>query len=475
MKRIILVSMFFLIFTSFMYINAQWAKTYGGSKEEYANSIQQTSDGGYIVAGYTKSFGAGETDIWVLKLSSNGAIEWHHTSGGINTDKSYSIQQTSDGGYIVAGRTASFGAGHYDIWVLKLSSNGAIEWQRTYGGRSSDVAYSIQQTSDGGYIVAGYTDSFYAGGEAIWVLKLSSDGDIEWQRTYGDGSFDIAYSIQQTSDGGYIVAGRTTSFGAGSYDIWVLKLSSNGDIDSFCGFIESSDATFADTVVSPADTSITPRNTSVSPLDTFKTGSLLSETLKHTLTISAATGGTTDPAPDTYRYNSGIEIQIEAIPETDYRFYNWTGDRLMDHWNDNPIAITMDGDRSIKANFSAIPPVKKKGGCFIATAAYGSQLHPHVRILQDFRDIYLMSSKFGCSVVDLYYKYSPFVADLIAKHKALKIAVRISLILLVAFSFSMLHFGTVITTVMLLFIFSLSIFPILFCRRKIIKRSKKVL
>ncbi|GAG49523.1 unnamed protein product, partial [marine sediment metagenome] len=198
----------------------EWQRTYGGRDSDVANSIQQTSDGGYIVAGYTASFGAGHYDIWVLKLSSDGDIEWQRTYGGRDSDRSYSIQQTSDGGYIVAGYTDSFGA--RNIWVLKLSSDGDIEWQRIYGGRDSDKSYSIQQTSDGGYIVAGDTDSFGRGGNNIWVLKLSSDGDIEWQRTYGDGSFDIAYSIKQTSDGGYIVAGRTSSFGAGHYDIWVL-------------------------------------------------------------------------------------------------------------------------------------------------------------------------------------------------------------------------------------------------------------
>ncbi len=207
-----------------------WAKTYGGADEDFAYSIQQTTDGGYIVAGYTYSSGTGY-DFWVLKLNSTGGIVWQRTYGGTYDDFAYSIQQTSDGGYIVAGYTGSFGAGSNDLWVLKLNSTGGIVWQRTYGGTGTDWAWSIRQTSDGGYVVAGYTDSFGAGSGDLWVLKLNSTGGIVWQNTYGGTTgLDIAYSIQQTTDGGYIVAGGTGSFGAGSGDLWVLKLNSTGGI-----------------------------------------------------------------------------------------------------------------------------------------------------------------------------------------------------------------------------------------------------
>jgi len=209
---------------------AQWANTYGGSSDDYAYSIQQTSDGGYIVAGYTNSFGAGGTDAWVLKLDANGNVQWQKTYGGSSDDYAYSIQQTSDGGYIVAGYTESFGAGYADVWVLKLDANGNVQWQKTYGGSGWDEAYSIQRTLDGGYIVAGWTDSFGAGGTDAWVLKLDANGNVQWQKTYGGTYDDYANSIQQTSDGGYIVAGRTYSFGAGGTDVWVLKLDSSGNV-----------------------------------------------------------------------------------------------------------------------------------------------------------------------------------------------------------------------------------------------------
>jgi predicted secreted protein len=212
--------------------NVTWQKTYGGAGIDGANAIQQTTDGGYIVAGLTRSFGAGLDDVWVLKLDALGAVTWQKTYGGTADDVAYSIQQTTDGGYIVAGRTSSSGAGGMDVWVLKLDALGAVTWQKAYGGAGNDVAGSIKQTSDGGYIVAGWTTSFGAGGMDIWVLKLDALGNVTWQKAYGGAGNDSASStdaIQQTSDGGYIVAG-TTSFGAGSGDVWVLKLDASGTI-----------------------------------------------------------------------------------------------------------------------------------------------------------------------------------------------------------------------------------------------------
>jgi len=206
-----------------------WQKTLGGSKDDCAYSIQQTTDGGYIVAGYTNSFGSGGYDVYILKLNSNGTLVWQKTFGGGLDDKAYSIQKTTDGGYIVAGYTNSFGSGGYDVYVLKINSDGSLAWQKTFGGTDRDEAHSIQQTTDGGYIVAGYTDSFGAGGYDVYVLKLNSDGSLAWQKTYGGNGYDKAYSIQQTTDGGFIVAGYTESFGAGG-DVYILKLNSGGSL-----------------------------------------------------------------------------------------------------------------------------------------------------------------------------------------------------------------------------------------------------
>jgi hypothetical protein len=206
----------------------QWQKTYGGTDIDAPWSVQQTSDNGYIVAGYTDSFGAGNADIWLLKLDSSGIVQWQKTYGGIADDYAFSVQQTSDNGYIVAGSTYSFGAGNDDIWLLKLDSSGIVQWQKTYGGTSTQYALSVQQTSDDGHIIAGCTYSVGTDSRDMWLLKLDSSGIIQWQKTYGGTDWDIAYSVEQTSDNGYIVAGDTDSFGAGLRDMWLLKLDSSG-------------------------------------------------------------------------------------------------------------------------------------------------------------------------------------------------------------------------------------------------------
>ncbi|MDI6755314.1 MAG: hypothetical protein QME78_13085 [Thermodesulfobacteriota bacterium] len=209
-----------------------WPKMYGGTNDDTAYSIQQTSDGGFIVAGETYSYGDGYADVWILKLDVNGTVLWQNTFGGTNYDRAYSIEQTTDG-YIVAGETSSSGAGSADVWVLKLDVNGAPQtgWPKTYGGVYRDAAYSIRQTSDGGFIIAGETSSSGAGNADFWILKLNASGDIVWQKTYGGSGDDIARSIQQTSDGGFIVAGETYSSGAGSSDFWVLKIDGNGNVN----------------------------------------------------------------------------------------------------------------------------------------------------------------------------------------------------------------------------------------------------
>ncbi len=219
-----------------------WAKTYGGSYYDEARAIQQTSDGGYIVAGWTESFGAGRADILVLKLDSDGQLEWQRTYGGSNTDRAYSIQQTSDGGYIVAGESASFSNdGTFDMWILKLKSNGDIEWEKRYhqnGNYLHEGAFSARQTTDGGYIVVGWMNSNR--GIDIIAMKLVSDGSIVWQKDIGkkpegvytnDPHDDIAYSVEQTNDGGYIIAATTTVPATVWYPVpWIIKLSSTGDI-----------------------------------------------------------------------------------------------------------------------------------------------------------------------------------------------------------------------------------------------------
>jgi uncharacterized delta-60 repeat protein len=255
--------------------NLVWAKTYGGTNIDWANSVQQTSDGGYIVAGSTRSFGAGNDDIFLIKTDANGNVQWAKTYGEWYNDRAYSVQQTPDGGYIVAGWTGSFGAGLADVFLMKTDANGNIIWFKTYGGTGYDEAYSVRRTSDGGYIVAGYTASFGAGGEDIFLIKTDANGNIQWAKTYGGISGDKAYSVQQTSDGGFIVAGYTESFGVGGEDIFLIKTDANGNIGS-CSIVRNASPTVTTpsptvTMPSPYVSSVSPTVNSVSPTVTSPT------------------------------------------------------------------------------------------------------------------------------------------------------------------------------------------------------------
>ena len=228
-----------------------WEKTYGKSKDDGANSIQQTTEGGYIVAGWTWSFGKGE-DVYIIKLDGNGNKIWEKNYSAEGWDEASSIQQTKDGGYIVAGWTKSFGPNekdvypiygivYWDVYIIKLNVNGNKIWEKIYKGGSfgnleslytttDDWVYSIQQTKDGGYIVAGWTSGYKVKGENVYIIKLDANGNKVWEKKYGGEDYYRAYSIQQTKDGGYIVAGETNSFGEGDYDVYIIKLDENGNL-----------------------------------------------------------------------------------------------------------------------------------------------------------------------------------------------------------------------------------------------------
>ncbi len=284
MRRLLMFVLFILWSCTAFAQDALWSYSYGGSDLDYGYSLQQTRDGGYVVAGYTWSFGAGDLDVYLIKTDSIGDTLWSRTYGGSGLDIAWSVQQTTDGGYIVAGYTMSFGAGDEDLYLVKTDSSGDILWTRTYGGEATDRCYSVQQmtdggyilagltyspsswwdddmcliktdstgdplwtrtygwsdthesgasvqqTEDGGFIVAGWTDAFFD--ESAWdvyLVKTDSGGNIQWSHTYGGSGFDIAWSVQQTTDGGYVVAGYTESFGAGGGDVYLIKTNSTGD------------------------------------------------------------------------------------------------------------------------------------------------------------------------------------------------------------------------------------------------------
>ncbi|MBL7989099.1 MAG: T9SS type A sorting domain-containing protein [Chlorobi bacterium] len=236
----------------------EWQRSLGGSSFDNARCIAQTRDGGYIVAGESQSSDSGlagnhgKSDAWIVKLTDAGVIEWQRLLGGKENDAANSIAQTNDGGYIIAGWTGSRNGdvsenhGSHDCWIVKLASTGVIQWQQALGGRSGEQAASIKQTNDSGYIVAGWSTSNdgdvtenYGGilsTSDYWIVKLSSIGEIEWQKTLGGSRYDWATSITQASDSGYIVAGYSSSNDSdvtgnhGDYDYWIVKLTSTGEI-----------------------------------------------------------------------------------------------------------------------------------------------------------------------------------------------------------------------------------------------------
>jgi hypothetical protein len=208
-----------------------WQKSFGGIYWESVSSIEQTDDGGYVLAGDSKSFRTVRGDIWIVKLDANGGILWQKSYGGDGMDAAASIKQSGDGGYIVAGSTESFGAGGSDAWILKLDPSGEVVWQKTYGRDRNESACSIDRTEDGGYVAAGTIEVVAARFvlNDAWVLKLDADGNVVWQKAYGVDDNDGFSSIVQAMDGGYIAAGYTVH--GTSSDILVLKLDPNGEIE----------------------------------------------------------------------------------------------------------------------------------------------------------------------------------------------------------------------------------------------------
>jgi hypothetical protein len=207
-----------------------WTRTYGGADEDYAFSVAATRDSGFIVCGWTRSYGAGMADIYLIKTDARGDTEWTRTYGGAEDEYGHTVRQTADGGYIVAGSTLSFGAGLADFYLVRVDPSGDTLWTRAYGGDSADLGHSVDLTEDGGFIMAGQTSSFGAGSWDAWLVRTDSLGETLWTRTVGDTGDDRCYSVQETADRGYIVAGSTGSSGAGGFDAWLVKTDSFGRV-----------------------------------------------------------------------------------------------------------------------------------------------------------------------------------------------------------------------------------------------------
>lgn len=260
MKTISHIVLRFALFVCFDSLHAQvappieWQKSLGGSNQDYAYSIDQTFDGGFIAAGWSNSNNGDVTgnhgllDYWITRLDPSGNLIWQKSLGGSNDDQASFIEQTTDGGFIVTGSTASNNGdvatnhGGDDYWVLKLDSTGDIVWQKSLGGSGNDEAFSVRQTTDGGFIVAGVSASSDGditgnhGGRDYWIVKLDSTGNLVWQKSFGGSSYDEATSIDLTTDGGYIVTGWAKSTDGdvtgnhGNYDYWSVKMDGSGNM-----------------------------------------------------------------------------------------------------------------------------------------------------------------------------------------------------------------------------------------------------
>jgi parallel beta-helix repeat protein len=215
-KRLFLSFVFFLTLSSSLFVfpasasQTVWKKTFGGASYDYGTDLVQTTDGGFAILGHTESFGAGKSDFWLIKTDSNGNMEWNKTYGGPEVEYAHSLIQTSDGGYALTGFTGSFGAGKSDFWLIKTDSNGNIEWNQTYGDENLyETAYDLVETSDGGYALAGEVDPLIASPEPdCWLVKTDEFGNMEWNQTFGEDNDETARSLIQTSDGGYALAGE---------------------------------------------------------------------------------------------------------------------------------------------------------------------------------------------------------------------------------------------------------------------------
>lgn len=214
-------------------LNAQpdtlWTRIYGGYNSDYVRCVQVTSNNGFIMTGATASYGAGDRDVWLIRADSLGDTLWTRTYGGSGLDCAEWVIPTNDGGYAITGNTWSFGAGAGDLWIIKTDSLGDSLWTKTYGGVANDGGFSISQTADSGFMIAGATESFGAGMTDVWLLRTDVAGDTVWTRTYGGPLHDGCRSAVLTFDGGFLLAAGTCSYGAGEGDLWLIKTDAGGD------------------------------------------------------------------------------------------------------------------------------------------------------------------------------------------------------------------------------------------------------
>ncbi len=209
--------------------NEQWNRRYGGTGYDWCIALDQTTDNGFILAGWTDPSETGMGNGWMARTNAVGDTLWTRSLGGNGEDRFYAVRQTADGGYLAAGRTSSSGAGSFDAWLVKLNANGLTQWTRTYGGTGADYCFAMDETGDGGFVCAGSTASFGAGGDDMWLLRVNSNGDTLWTRTFGGTQAERAWSVDEEPDGSITLAGQTASSGSGGDDFWIVHTDDAGN------------------------------------------------------------------------------------------------------------------------------------------------------------------------------------------------------------------------------------------------------
>lgn len=205
-----------------------WTRTFGGALTEYGYDIHSTYDGGFILVGSTKSFGSGKKDIYLIKTDSSGNLLWQRTYGGVEDDEGWSVRQTSDRGFIICGNSSSTGAGYSDLFLIKTDSLGQTLWSRTFGGPGGESGAAVRELIGGGYVAVGSTGSFGTGYSSVYLVRTGANGDSLWARDYGGSAADFGSAIEVAPDGSFLIAGASASFGAGYSDVYLLKVDADG-------------------------------------------------------------------------------------------------------------------------------------------------------------------------------------------------------------------------------------------------------
>jgi hypothetical protein len=208
--------------------NLIWSYEYGGPVRESCNAFLPLDDG-FLFGGETASYGSGQTDFWIVRCSASGETLWTRTFGGSANERCYAMCASADSGIILAGTTTTFSTGSTQVWMVKMSDSGDSLWSRSFGGTGTDECYSIAPTADHGFLLAGSTTTYGAGGSDFWIVRTDSSGNSLWSRTFGGTNTEVCQSIVALAAGGFALAGYTSSFGGGSYDYWLVRMSDGGD------------------------------------------------------------------------------------------------------------------------------------------------------------------------------------------------------------------------------------------------------